>query len=230
MYRLLLTWRSVDRRGRLPADFEHPDLIENWSRREELYVEIERAHGDGHYDDRKQRLDRWLEGHEEIDLRPVLEALYRVRDERRPALLQGKGIDFARRLRRHQQRRRQLITWAEKLKSLLLDMRTDDPMTLVLLDRDDVIDALDDLVELEQTPNSIIKAIDALLERLSSDPLRHLSLKSPVRRHRRGAPSGPWIARLRRELLRAGVEEDSVTELMILVGLHRYRPHSSSNS
>ena len=70
---------------------------------------------------------------------------------------------------------------------------------------------------------SPVPQLKALLAALSRDPLKEFTIKSPLRRPRAGRQPEPWLKRARQKLHRLGVRLDLREDLLMCVGLARYR-------
>jgi hypothetical protein len=225
-HRLLFTWRDRElRRNGVGTPWEELSerLRQEWTRRDQLSLELEEKYGDGHYQDRKKLLDdqlKWLE-EEPVDLPKVLEALRRAVRARRAAFQEGREADERRLLHDHQKLVENLRNQAAKARRSYLDvLSVEGPIAF---------EAIDELVSLERLgPLAIVDSLGCLIETLDSDPFRTFNVEGPYRREKTGRLAAPWLKQVRTDLRSAGAPDDPEDNLLVAVGLMPYRRLSAS--
>jgi hypothetical protein len=193
-------------------------LSKDWSSREHVLVEFEERYGDGHYEERKERLYEmleWLDAKTNADLETVYQILRQAKGDRRAALNPGLAIDHRRLVMQH----------ATLVKDLRTRIRTVRDSYALLLESCSsyALEAIDDLHSRESL-FGFTGALDDLYNLLKFDPLRAVDLKGPSRRPRAGRPAAPWVKDVRKRLRQAGAPDDPDDTLLIAVGLLPYRP------
>ena len=214
-HELLITWPLRDARG-LCAKDPWPRVMSVDT--DPLELERDPDFGDGHFDERHERMDYVLGKLEERG-RTYFEIAFKALQESRQAYfdqsLGGRLID----------RRREIIERRDKLVKNLRDAIKEFKWLVYAMP---IKAGIAESLEIET-----VKACDELLRQLGRDEFLNLPPPGPLRRKRIGKPSRPWLQTVKSELAKAGVPDTDTrlmggyrarTELLICCGLRPYEP------